>query len=72
MDDLEFRDEVIGSLGRIEGQVDMLVDRVEDVEAIEPRVAVLEAKQRRMTAVFTVTFGAVGAFTGAVWRVFGS
>ncbi len=66
-----FRDDVMSSLGRIEGQVDMLVDRVEDVEDLEPRVAIIESRQRKMTAVFSVAFGVVGALTGAFWRVFG-
>ncbi len=72
MNESEFRGVVVERLGYISGQVDMLVERVEDVEGLEPRVAIIEARQRKMTAYFSVAFGAVGAFGGAVWRVFGA
>lgn len=72
MEQDEFQTHVVGRLGYISGRVDMLVERVEDVEDLEPRVAVLETRQRRSYTFFSLAFGAAGAFITALWKVMGA
>lgn len=72
MDNGEFQGHVVERLGYISGRMDMLVERVEDVEDLEPRVAVLENRQRRSYTYFSLAFGAVGAFVAALWKVMGA
>ena len=72
MNNATFQDVVIQRLGYISGQLDMLVERVEDVEDLEPRVAVLEQQKRRAYTYASFAFGAVGAFVAALWKVMGA